>query len=290
VEVRGWTQEEIDYVLRRAPHTSRNALIKEMGKDRNQTDNLIRRLGLKFGYQENRRQWTPETDQILIDNYWDMTPQAMADMIGNISETAVKHRLKVLGLILPLERIAERVRTTRIQKGNIPWNKGLHYPSHPNMVPTQFKKGQKPHNTRYEGHVSFRIDKNLNRWYCHIQKNGRYIHLQRYVWEEANGPIPKGMIIRFKNGNSLDCRLCNLELISRREHVLRNQNRAKAGESMKRYWAKGASDKHIAAMITKDEAVREAIANNPEIIELKKLQLQLTKAMKNGKKLNRASA
>jgi len=290
VEVRGWTQEEIEYVLRRAPYTSRNALIKEMGKNRNQTDNLIRRMGIKFGYQENRLQWTAEMDQLLIDNYWDTTPQAMADMIGNISEKAVKRRMKVLGLILPPERIRERVEQTRIQKGNIPWNKGLHYPSHPNAVATQFKKGQKPHNTRYEGHVSFRIDKDLNRWYCHIQKNGRYIHLQRHVWEEANGPIPEGMIIRFKNGNSLDCRLCNLELISRRENAIRNANRKKAGESMKQYWATGGSAKHIAAMITKNQAIREAIANNPEIIELKKLQLKLTRAMKDGKKLNRASA
>ncbi|MRS02020.1 HNH endonuclease [bacterium] len=236
-----------------------------------------------------RINWTQEMDQVLIDNYWDIPPQRMADMIGGISERAVKTRLRNLGLIVPKERIAERVRLSRIQPGNVPWNTGKKIGSHPNSVATQFKKGQKPANTRYEGHISYRLDKDINRWYCHIRVNGKYLHLQRVVWERANGPIPSGMLIRFINGNSLDCRLCNLEMISRREHAIRNTNREKHTASMKEYWKNGPSDKHISGFITRDKTLREELEKMPEIIEIKRLQLQLRKAINNETQLNRAT-
>lgn len=223
--------------------------------------------------------WTPEMDAILVDNYWEVPPQQIADMIGGVSETAVKRRLKKLGLILPPEIIAERVRLSRFQPGQKPWNTGLKMSPHPNSIATQFKKGHVSANARYDGHVSYRLDKERNRWYCHIRVNGKYRHLQRIVWERANGPIPKGMIVRFINGNSLDCRLCNLELISRAENALRNTNRTKATEAMREYWQNGGSDKHIASYITKDKAIRPLLAQDKQLIGIKRLQLQLRREL-----------
>jgi hypothetical protein len=42
------------------------------------------------------------------------------------------------------------------------------------------------------------------------------------VWEAANGPLPAGHAIAFKNGDKTDIRLENLECIARRELMARN--------------------------------------------------------------------
>lgn len=49
-----------------------------------------------------------------------------------------------------------------------------------------------------------------------------YRKLAHFNWEEALGKIPKGMIIRHKDGNPLNCLLENLECVTRAEHGKRN--------------------------------------------------------------------
>ena len=39
---------------------------------------------------------------------------------------------------------------------------------------------------------------------------------QLLVWEEAHGPVPKGMMIYFKDGDRTNCELENLMLVERR--------------------------------------------------------------------------
>src|SRR5437016_2200395 len=41
----------------------------------------------------------------------------------------------------------------------------------------------------------------------------------RWVWEQANGPIPPGMVLHHINGCKWDTRLEKLELIARQEHI-----------------------------------------------------------------------
>ncbi|KKK99275.1 hypothetical protein LCGC14_2634360, partial [marine sediment metagenome] len=51
----------------------------------------------------------------------------------------------------------------------------------------------------------------------------RYKHKHVYIWEQANGPAPKGMVVAFIDGDKTRCELDNLMLISRAE--LLNLNR-----------------------------------------------------------------
>ena len=44
----------------------------------------------------------------------------------------------------------------------------------------------------------------------------------RYIWEKAFGPIPKGHCVQFKDGDTTNCILDNLYLISRAKQVRRN--------------------------------------------------------------------
>lgn len=52
----------------------------------------------------------------------------------------------------------------------------------------------------------------------------------RYVWEKANGPIPRGMGIHHKDRDKLNDALDNLELVSKAEHIdlHRHEYQAKA--------------------------------------------------------------
>ena len=64
--------------------------------------------------------------------------------------------------------------------------------------------------------------------YKKIKINGRTVSLHRYVWEQANGPIPDGYIIHHKNGDRYDNRLENLEMVTHQEHSEHhNQKHAK---------------------------------------------------------------
>ena len=49
--------------------------------------------------------------------------------------------------------------------------------------------------------------------------DGKNHHLHRYVWEQANGPIPKNMVIHHKDFNRGNWSLDNLEMLTRAEHI-----------------------------------------------------------------------
>jgi len=123
--------------------------------------------------------------------------------------------------------------SSRFEKGYIPWNKGLKGIHH--SPKTEFKKGHLPHNTKYDGYISLRTKKNEQYYYIRIAK-GKYTTYQRYLWEKNFGKIPEGMIIVFKDGNSLNCDLKNLEMISRAENLKRNTNYKKSAESVRNLW------------------------------------------------------
>lgn len=100
-------------------------------------------------------------------------------------------------------------RTGCFDKGHVPdpkcfINKG------PNK--TSFKKGTKPHNWRPVG--STRVN---SIGYLQIKtaepKTWEDMHI--LIWSEANGEIPHNHCVSFKDGNTLNCVLDNLELISR---------------------------------------------------------------------------
>ena len=43
----------------------------------------------------------------------------------------------------------------------------------------------------------------------------------RVIWEEANGPIPKGCNIQFRDGNKLNVKIENLYIISRSDQLMK---------------------------------------------------------------------
>lgn len=121
-------------------------------------------------------------------------------------------------------------RNSCFKKGNVPANKGTKGISgiHPNCRKTQFKKGQAPPNVHGLGHE--RADKAGYIWLCidevnpHTGRPRRYVMKQRHIWQQANGLIPKGSVIKFIDGDRANCSLGNLRLITQAQNAILNKS------------------------------------------------------------------
>lgn len=113
--------------------------------------------------------------------------------------------------------------TGRFKKGNIPANKGTHPPTVGRMGETQFKKGNLPHNTKPVGYERITkdgyVEVKIKMRPTHPSCNDNFKAKHHIVWEEANGPIPKGYKLTFLDGNKKNCALDNLALITNAEHL-----------------------------------------------------------------------
>jgi hypothetical protein len=111
--------------------------------------------------------------------------------------------------------------TGRFEKGNIPPNKGRKGYSAPGAEKGQFKKGNTPHNQLPVGTVLRKADGYLWKKIGEGGRDWKQLHL--LLWEEANGPVPKGHLVIFKDGNRQNCVLENLTMISQAENAVMNK-------------------------------------------------------------------
>jgi hypothetical protein len=87
---------------------------------------------------------------------------------------------------------------------------------------TMFKKGSKPMNTQPIGTIHQRRDTG-GKMYQYIKlADCKWQLLNRYTWEQHNGPIPKGMVVVYKDGNYLNNDINNLLMITKKENMARN--------------------------------------------------------------------
>ena len=190
------------------------------------------------GYRNYQKQWTPEEYwkyqdkypqgmyEFIRDNSWGVSSKEMAEMCNekfgtNWTPTGMKQFRQRHGIKSGV--------TGWYQKGHAPGNKGKkleEYVTDPERVadikkriaPTQFKKGQKAINEYPLGTISITTDG------YKIRKRSmtgdlweRWEFLHRAVWEEHNGPVPKGMTVSFRDSNRLNCDIDNLMLITKGE-------------------------------------------------------------------------
>lgn len=110
-------------------------------------------------------------------------------------------------------------RDGRIQAGSVSWNKGKKMTFNPNCARTQFKKGQKPHNTKFAGHERLHEDGyvyiSIDETNPHTGFDRRYVLKHKYLWEQKNGPVPEDMCLKCLDGNRQNCDPQNWELIPR---------------------------------------------------------------------------
>jgi len=121
-------------------------------------------------------------------------------------------------------------RTGRFEKGHKTWNAGTKGLTGANK--TSFRKGSVPPNRKPIG--TERIDTKDGYIWIKVAEQDpytgfptRYKLKHRHIWEQANGPIPKGMVIAFRDGDKLNFDPGNLMLISRAENAQLNRHRYK---------------------------------------------------------------
>lgn len=179
-----------------------------------------------------RHGWTPEEEAIMRRDYADTPTSELASRLGvtikqvwskaqtlGLQKSARYRRSSYSGRFRPGER---RGKPTEFQKGSTPHNKGQRVVTSGRSAETQFSPGNVPHNTvpvgtavtDCDGYLKKKIADNRNRF------DWQFVH--RLVWEAANGPVPRGCVIVFRDGDRRNVALSNLECVSRAENMRRN--------------------------------------------------------------------
>lgn len=107
-------------------------------------------------------------------------------------------------------------RDGKFLKGNIP--SPLAGAKGPNK--TSFPKGNQPANHRPIGSERLSKDGYIE---VKIAEPRKWCGKHRVEWEKHHGPIPKGHIVIFVDGNPLHWQIENLQMISRAEHAIINK-------------------------------------------------------------------
>lgn len=110
-------------------------------------------------------------------------------------------------------------RTGQFQKGQEPHNKGKKGTCADGCEKTWFKKGHIPQNYRPVGSERVNKDGYVE---VKVEDPNKWKLKHRVVWEAANGKIPKGCIIIFRDNDKTNINIDNLLLINRGTHAVLN--------------------------------------------------------------------
>lgn len=172
------------------------------------------------------KKWTDEEKRVVREMYPDHSAREIAQMLGKTA-SGVWQQAQSMGVRASKERIAEAGRrlarnpnsmAARFGKGHIPGNKGkkMDPEIYEKIRHTMFAKGHVPTNHKPVGSERVSVDGYVE---VKVAEPNKWRLKHRVVWEEANGPIPAGCNVQFRNGNTQDVRLENLFLISRAEQM-----------------------------------------------------------------------
>lgn len=120
-------------------------------------------------------------------------------------------------------------RNGRFEKGSIPSNKGkkMSDDAYKKCAPTMFYKGQMPANHKPVGSVTLRKNKKRGQktLYEKIAEPNIWKEKHLLVWEQHYGSVPKGKMIIFADGNSMNVSIDNLMMIDRAQNAVMNKQK-----------------------------------------------------------------
>ena len=194
----------------------------------------------------NRRAWTLDEDQYMRDHYPDELGNDVSRVLGR-SKSSMYSRARFLGLsksdAFKISDFSGRLngkqgRNSWFPKGHTPANKGKKMSAevYEKAKPTMFQKGDVPKNHKPVGSIGERNNYKRGSCYLYIKvaEPNKWERFHRHIWEAEHGPVPKGMNLVFKDGNSRKCQLDNLELITNDELMRRNTIHNRYPEELKK--------------------------------------------------------
>jgi HNH endonuclease len=165
-------------------------------------------------------QYSNEQLLFLRESYKTMSRAELADAFNK--KFNVNQSLSSIIACLKNHKI-QSGRSGHFIKGNVSWNNGTKGLIKANSG--TFKKGNQPANQKPLGHErictkdGYALIK-VAEANPYTGAKTRYRHKHQVVWEENHGPIPKGFIVTFRDGNKTNFDIGNLELIDR-NHLCR---------------------------------------------------------------------
>lgn len=162
-----------------------------------------------------RHKYTDEQSKFILENYIGITTNELVKLFNNrfgtnLSESRLraykKNRQLSSGVV------------TRFEKGHISPNKGKKCVG--GWEPTQFKKGNKPHNYKAIGTERINGDDYVD---IKIADPNKWRAKHILVWEEKNGPVPEGYVVIFGDRDKRNFDLDNLILVSRQQLLIMNR-------------------------------------------------------------------
>lgn len=225
-----WDTKKDNLLRRHYPSGDLKALAERLGVTLVSLKSRAHRLHLHR--KDAPRRWTQRQLDYLRRHYATMTARELSAKTGHC-EKSIYNRADMMGLKKPegyMSRCGLRVSqhpnsiAVRFKKGHVPSCKGKreHEFRSPEAIEkcrrTQFKKGQRPHNTKPVGYE--RIDKD-GYVLVKVADDKKMVLKHRHVWQQHYGEIPRGYNVMFRDGDRTNCDISNLELVSRQEAARR---------------------------------------------------------------------
>jgi hypothetical protein len=163
-----------------------------------------------------RRYWTAAQIRKLRRLYPNTAAPELARRLRR-TRSAIDNIASKLGLRKSPEFLAANC----LQKGNVPWNVGKRGYMGANVA--SFRNGNLPWTWRPVGSERLTKDGLLQRKVADTRSKSldwKLVHV--LVWEAANGPVPAGHIVIFRDRDRRNFDPANLECVTRAENMRRN--------------------------------------------------------------------
>lgn len=260
-----WTSDMIDFLSANFYLMTNKQLADELGLKLTCVRTKCYTLGLK---RMDLEYWTEEQITFLKDNYKQIGDVEIAELFNSFyfkNKGWTKKHIEKKRRYLNLKRTASEIKNIHARNTDAGRFSVNHWKRWINRV-------SQPGETRLWRNSE------TGKLFQVIKTEKGFVHHARWLWVETYGPIAKGLNVIIKDGNPSNIVMNNLDLITDGELSALNAKKS----------SQGLSDNYIAGMLTHGKPeLRQDIKRSPELIELKRKQLLLNRAINNyGKSQN----
>lgn len=228
--------------------------------------------------KKKQQSWTVEQYEVLLNYYETKGGSYCTEMLAALGVTRTRTSVGQMARMLGLKYQGPHI--SQFKKGHVPASKGkkLSPEQYKALQNTMFQPGCRcgAANSNYVpiGHETMRHD-----GYTYVKiAERRWRQKHQVIWEKQYGPIPKGHIIVFRDGNPNNFRIENLECISQAENLYRNRTRPPSEYSL-------ITGRAAKMRLRKAGFSNQAVRDNPELLNLAQKQTIITiKTKKNATK------